>query len=35
MGPFDYKLQLNLSIVVNKGSTEIWPLYRGDLYIEV
>ena len=28
-------IQLNLYIEVNEGSTEIWPLYRGDLYIEV
>ena len=26
----EIQLQLNLSIAVNKGSTEIWPLYTGD-----
>ena len=29
-----FLVQLNLYIVVNEGSTEIWPLYTGILYIE-
>ena len=30
-----HQVQLILYIAVNEGSTEKWPLYTGDLYIEV
>ena len=29
------KIQLNMYIAVTEGSTQIWLLYTGDLYIEV